>query len=374
MLPWLERLREDVPDLEPLDAHTHIGSNDPDGYRCSAEQLIDGLAHIDAAAFVFPMHEPEGYPAANDMVIAAAEASDGRLFAFCRLDPHGDALAEAERALGRGARGIKLHPRAEQFTLDHPRLEPVFALADERRLSVLVHAGRGIPALGRHAVESCARFPGMRIILAHAGISDLAWIWRDAPDHPNLFFDTSWWTPADLQALLALVPPGQVLMASDAPYGSPVFAAVMTTRHALQLGLDADQVRAVAGGQALRIVNGEDPLDLGPAVGGAGLSNDPLLERVYSFLLSAIGQAFNGVEPAETLALVRLACDVGEDAPQAAVCRWVLDLLDQRERYSPEGDGRPTRFAPGLHFIVAALGIVRTPDVPLPEFRAVPAG
>jgi len=148
----------------------------------------------------------------------------------------------------------------------------------------------------------------------------------------------------------------------------------MTTRHALQVGLDAEQVRAVAGGQALRIVNGEDPLDLGPAVGGASLTNDPLLERVYSFLLSAIGQAFNGVEPAETLALVRLACDVGDDAEQTGVCRWVLELLDQRERYSPEGDGRPTRFAPGLHFLVAALGIVRTPDVPLPEFHPLPAG
>ena len=121
-------------------------------------------------------------------------------------------------------------------------------------------------------------------------------------------------------------------------------------------------------------LNGEDPLELGPAIGGAKLSNDPLLERVYSFLLSAIGQAFNGVEPAETLALVRLACDVGEDASQAEVCHWVLELLDQRERYSPEGDGRPSHFAPGLHFLVAALGIVRTPDVPLPEFHRLPAG
>ena len=142
----------------------------------------------------------------------------------------------------------------------------------------------------------------------------------------------------------------------------------------MQVGLDAEQVRAVVGGQALRIVNGEEPLDLGPAVGGARLSNDPLLERVYSFLLSAVGQAFNGVEPAETLALVRLACDVGEDAPQAEVCRWVVELLDQRANYSPEGDGRPTRFAPGLHFFVAALGVVRTPDVPLPEFHALSAG
>ena len=374
MVPWFQLLQGEVGGLEPLDAHTHIGSNDPDGYRCTREQLVGSLERIDAQAFVFPMHEPEGYSAANDMVIEEAGATDGRLFPFCRLDPHGDAIGEAERSLGRGARGIKLHPRAEEFALDHPNLAPVFALADERRLPVLVHAGRGIPALGRHAVEATGKHPGMRLILAHAGISDLAWIWREAPDHPNLFFDTSWWSPADIQALLALVPPGQVLMASDAPYGSPVFASAMTTRHALQVGLDAGQVRGVAGVQALRIVNGEDPLDLGPAPGGERLSNDPLLERVYSFLLSAIGQAFNGVEPAETLALVRLACDVGDDSPQTPVCRWIVELLDTRDSYSPEGDGRPTRFAPGLHFLVAALGIVRTPDVPLPEFRPLAAG
>jgi hypothetical protein len=375
MLPWFERLSDSVPGLEPLDAHTHIGYNDPDGFQCSREQLVGALERIDARAFVFPMHEPDGYRAANDMVIDEAAESDGRLFPFCRLDPHSeDPLAEAERALDRGARGIKLHPRAERFALDHAGLEPVFAVADERRLPVLVHAGRGIPALGRDALEVTGRHPGLRLILAHAGISDLSWIWREAPDHPNLFFDTSWWSPADVQALIALVPPGQILMASDAPYGSPAWAAVMTTRNALQLGLDADQARAIAGGQALRIVGGDEPLDLGPPPGGDRLPHDPLLDRVYSFLLSAIGQAFNGVEPAETIALVRLACDVGDEASQAPVCEWVLDLLDQRERYSPAGDGRPTRFAPGMHFFIGALGIVRTPDVPLPEFRGVSAG
>lgn len=367
LLPWLERLREDVPGLEPLDAHTHIGSNDPDGYKCSREQLTEALERIDARAFVFPMHEPEGYSAANDMIIEEAEGTDGRLFPFCRLDPADEALAEAERSLGRGARGIKLHPRAEQFTLDNTALEPVFALASERRLPVLVHAGRGIPALGRNAVEACERHPGMRLILAHAGISDLAWIWRVSEEHPNLFFDTSWWSPADVQALFALVPPGRILMASDAPYGSPAWATVMAGRNALQAGLDADGTRSVVGGQALRLVNGEEPLDLGPAPGVEGMSRDPLLDRVHSFLMSALGQMFQGVEPTETLALVRLACDVGAGAPQEPICRCVLDLLEERERYSAEGDGRPTRFAPGLHLMIGALGIVRTPDVPLPD-------
>ena len=39
------------------------------------------------------------------------------------MNPHADdPVAEAERCLARGARGIKLHPRAEHFTLDHPEV------------------------------------------------------------------------------------------------------------------------------------------------------------------------------------------------------------------------------------------------------------
>jgi len=50
----------------------------------------------------------------------------------------------------------------------------------------MVHAGRGIPALGRDAVALARRHPGARIVLAHAGISDLSWIWAEARGLPNL--------------------------------------------------------------------------------------------------------------------------------------------------------------------------------------------
>jgi uncharacterized protein len=367
LLPWLQRLRDEVGELDYFDAHTHIGRDDPDGFTCSPEELLDALELAQARAVVFPMHEPRGYPAPNDRVIAVAEASEGRLVPFCRLDPEADPLAEAERALARGARGIKLHPRAERFTLDHPALDPVFALADERRLTVLCHAGRGIPALGRHALERCARFTGMHLILAHAGICDLAWIWRAAPDHPNLFFDTAWWAAADLLALFALVPPGQILFGSDAPYGTPVFGATMATRYALQAGLAAEQLRSVAGGQLERLLAGEEPLDVGPPLGAGSLPHDPLLDRVYSCLVTAIGQMFNGLPAEESLALATLACEVGEDVPQARVCSSILSLLEERRRYrQPGDDGRPARFAPGIHLVVAAAGVARTPDVPLP--------
>jgi uncharacterized protein len=366
LLPWLDRMREEVPDLYLLDAHTHIGSNDPDEYRCTREELVERLERIDAQAIVFPMHEPNGYPPANDMVIAESEASGGRLFPFCRLDPAERPLEEARRALDAGARGIKLHPRAEGFTLHHPELQPVFELAHERRLPVLCHAGRGIPALGRHSIETCSRYPGLRLILAHAGISDLSWIWREAADHPNLFFDTAWWSPSDVQALFALVRPGQILMASDAPYATPAWGATMALRHGLQVGLSPDNLRELVGGQARRLLEGEEPLDLGPPAGIESLSRDPLLERVYSFLISAIGQMFNGVDPQEALALARLACDVGSDAPHGPVYESIVSVLDARAAYDSSGDGRPRRFAPGVHLIVFAAALARTPDVALP--------
>jgi predicted TIM-barrel fold metal-dependent hydrolase len=364
ILPWLSRVREEVPGLEPLDAHTHLGSNDPDGYRCSASELTGALERIGGKAITFPMHEPDGYAPANDMVVEQAVAAGGRLFPFCRVNPHDRPLAEAERSLERGVLGIKLHPRAEQFTLDHPELVPVFALADAERLPVLCHAGRGIPALGRHAVDACRRHPGMRLILAHAGICDLAWIWRAAEELPNLFFDTAWWTPTDLQALLALVPPGQILMASDAPYTPPAFGAAMALRHSLQVGLEADQIRAILGGQAERLLAREDPLDLGPAPGPQGISSDPLLDRVHSYLLSAIGQMVRGLDATEILALAALACEVGDDAPQAPVCRAILSMLELQASYRRDGSD-PPRFAPGTYLIVFAASLARTPDVPL---------
>ena len=353
----------ELPHLGLFDAHSHIGANDPDGFSSRVADLTASLEAIGARAAVFPMHEPAGYPDANDRVLAAAEESGGRLVAFCRLDPHDAPVAEAERCVKAGARGIKLHPRAERFRVTDDSAEPIFAFAHERRLPVVVHAGRGIPALGRQALELSDRYPGARIILAHAGVSDLGWIWRYAPDHPNLFFDTAWWSVADLLALFALVPPGQILWASDAPYGTPLQAAVMTVRCALQAGLSNQQLADVMGGQIERLVAGADAVDIGPAPGTGHLSCDVLLERVAAFLAVALNRLLHGEDAEEPLALARLACEVGEDAPQAAACRSVLALLDRRARVQAS----ETPQAPGAHLVVIAAAITRTADVALPD-------
>lgn len=364
--PWLDPLLAGLADLTPLDVHTHIGSNDPDGYRSAPDELMATLGRVAARAFVFPMHEPAGYPPANDAVLAAAASSGDRLVPFCRVDPAARPVQEAERCLDAGARGIKLHPRAEGFELSEPAAADVIELAGDRRVPVLIHAGRGIPALGRDALGLCSRFPNARLILAHAGISDLSWLWRHAANHPNLLFDTAWWNPADLLALFALVPPGQIVFGSDAPYGTTLQAAVLTLRCAYEVGLSSEQARGVMGEQAQRLAAGKDVHDLGRPPGQEGISADVLLERVFAFLSIAANRLLHGESADQELALARLACEVGDAAPQARTCRSVLALLDRRERLLASGSGAGGRRAPGTHLVVIAAGVAKTPSVALP--------
>jgi predicted TIM-barrel fold metal-dependent hydrolase len=369
--PWYDALVESLPRYRPFDAHTHTGSNDPDMFKLSVERLTEALDEIGARAAVFTMHEPDGYPAANDRVLTEAADSNGQLIAFCRLDPHADnPAAEAERCLDAGARGIKLHPRAEKFRLEEPETEPIFAVADERQVPVLVHAGRGIPALGRDALDLAERFPGARIILAHAAVCDLAWIWREAASHPNLFFDTAWWAPNDLLALFALVPPGQILWGSDAPYGTPLQSTILTLRSALQVGIAPEAIPFIGGEQMRRLVDGEEPVDLGPPPGQDRIHVDVLLERVSSYLQTAVGRMMLREEAEQYLALTRLACEVGDDAPEAPVCRSVLALLDRYEEYvnerPPEVASEGERRFPGTHLVVTAATVALTPNVVLP--------
>jgi predicted TIM-barrel fold metal-dependent hydrolase len=80
-------------------------------------------------------------------VLELARTSHGYVTALARVDPADDPLGEAVRCLDAGAAGIKLHPLGEGFALDDRRLDDLFALADERRLPIMIHAGKGVPEM-----------------------------------------------------------------------------------------------------------------------------------------------------------------------------------------------------------------------------------
>jgi hypothetical protein len=365
--PWFSCLQDRLGATRLFDCHTHLGCADPDGSCLDVDELLGALAPVDGRAVIFPLAEPDGYRSANDRMLAAAQTAEGKLVAFCRVDPHdGNAVREVERTVARGAAGIKLHPRAERFRLGDPAVRRILAVADERRLPIIVHAGRGIPSLGRDALELARAYPRAPLILAHAAIADLAWIWREAAGQRNLFFDTAWWNTADQLALFALVSPGQILFASDTPYGRTIAAASVVLRAALAAGLSPEQIAMVAGGQLERLLAGAEPLDLGPAPTAPVPGPGPLLERVHTLLVAAAARLTAGYPADEYLELARLACQLPAGHAGAAAAASVRDLLDRHAAYLATDPPRRGPRVPGIHLIFVAAAIARTPDLPLP--------
>lgn len=371
-----------------FDAHTHIGQHDPDGVTCTVEELLGGLDRAGhTRALVFPTHEPAGYGPANAAVRADCARAPDRLRTLVRVDPnHGDAVAEARRGLQEGAAGIKLHPRSDAFGLPHPvvdELAAVLAARDGGRGGILLfHAGRGIPALGPATVAIAERHPNVRLILAHTGVSDLGLVADAAARLPNLCFDTAWWQLDDMLQMYGTIPPGQIHYASDMPYGGGVFASFAMVRCALQAGLPPATIAAIAGGQLQRVLDGEPPLDLGPAPGDHILRDDrPLVARLasrraISYLGIATLGSFQGGPVDEPLSLARLACRTTVDDPVLALADELAARAQERIAAAPTGSGsRPPAsdvfhflpgHSPGIAALLAAGIVAGTPAAGVP--------
>jgi uncharacterized protein len=293
---WDERLRADLlPDLEIFDAHTHLGT-DIDGMVGRYEQLIGGLDRYGISrAFMFCLDEPDrhpGFQAGNDRTLEFAARSEGRLIPFVRLALDECPIEEARRCLDLGARGIKLHPRAQKFLLNDERLAPVFELAAERGIPILIHAGRGLPPIAEGLERMVDAHPGAQLILAHAGIADLANLAYRFSGKRGVFFDTSVWSAIDLLGLLRLVPPEQVVYASDYPYGGQPGSLLLSARVARVSGFDDAQVRAVFAGNANRIANGEEPLEPSQPQGSEILEQPLAQARIHQYVSMAMPLLF----------------------------------------------------------------------------------
>ena len=308
-----EVVRAELPDgVEIFDAHVHLGT-DIDGMTGDLEGLlqIQERAGI-TRSFMFCLDEPDRHPgfrAPNDRTLDFAARSDGALVPFVRLDLSESPIDEATRCLDLGARGIKLHPRAQKFLLDDDRLAPVFELAAERKVPILIHGGRGLPPIA----DALARLMDAyepQLIIAHAGIADLAALARHFSGRPGVFFDTSVWSPLDILDLFRLVAPEQVLYASDYPYGRQPASLLLSIRTARMAGLDDGQLRAMLGGSATRIANAEEALPLTAPCGPAEITTPITFARIHQYLSMATPLLW--MRQADTIGVLGLAlnaCD-----------------------------------------------------------------
>jgi predicted TIM-barrel fold metal-dependent hydrolase len=310
-----EELRKQLPtEAEIFDAHVHLG-NDIDGQRGVYEELerINEAAGI-SRCFMFCMDEPDRHPAfraPNDRTLEYAKRSEGRLIPFVRLDLTESPIEEAERCLDLGARGIKLHPRAQRFMLNDERLAPVFAVADERRVPILIHGGRGLPPIADHLARLVDQYPNVQLIIAHAGIADLAGLAGRFGGKAGVFFDTSVWSPVDLLSFFHLVSPEQVLYASDYPYGREPSSLLNAIRTAKVAGFDEGQLRGMLAGNANRIAKGESPLKPSPPTGDGTFKQPMPLARIHSYLSMATPLLW--MNQADSIGIIGLALNAADE-------------------------------------------------------------
>jgi uncharacterized protein len=313
-----ERLRPS--DGEVIDAHTHLGL-DEDGRSLDLGTLLKLLDRAGARrACVFALHDPERKPSyrlPNDRVLEWAEQSEGRLIPFCRLDPAEAPLAEAQRALGKGARGIKLHPRAQAFAFEAPEMDAIFGLAEEARVPILVHAGRGMPPIADGLADVALRHPAAVLILAHGAICDQGLLTTRLAEHPNVLYDSSCFFALDVIALLARVSIERIVFASDPPYGQPSSGLYMALRVATQAGLDERATQRLIGETMADLIDGRGlPAPSAPRGSGRILMSTRLA-RVYGYG-SLTGPALFAGAREQALGMLDLAIAVCRDPDPGA--------------------------------------------------------
>src|SRR4051794_23226540 len=311
---WDDELRRELPDSPIFDAHVHLG-HDVDGMVGVYEDLERIQARYGIQrAFMFCLDEIDrepGFRAGNDRTLEFAERSDSRLTPFVRLDLTSEPITEAKRCIARGARGIKLHPRAQRFMLNDDRLAPVFELAAAERVPILIHGGRGLPPIADDLARLVDAYPDAQLIIAHAGIADLSALAGHLAGKPGVFWDTSVWSAIDLLDFYRQVPAEQILYASDYPYGQQPSSLLLSIRTARIAGFDDERLKEMLWGNADRIARGEPPLEPSAPVGSPTLTQPMQLARIHQYLSMATPLLWT--RQADTVGVLGLALNATAD-------------------------------------------------------------
>ena len=248
--------------MRAIDFHVHLpteewieGSMGP--YRESAEryfrakvelksmqQLADEFAALDIVGVLLGW-DAETFtgrpPLSNDDVAATAARYPDRFVAFAGIDPHKPGAAEElSRSVKQlGMKGGKFHPSMQNFDPSDERFFELWGAAEELGAVCIFHTGTsgigaGTPGgqgiridLARPILLDpvAARFPNLKIVMAHFG-----WPWHTeaiamALHKTNVYLDISGWAPRYIPGEVVKEMGGrlskQFLWGSDYPFLHP---------------------------------------------------------------------------------------------------------------------------------------------------------
>lgn len=208
-----------------IDSHNHLGGPDKgDGRSQSAEELISKMdsAGIDKAV-IFPFNNPDeqgSFAAANWVIAKAVNKFPDRFIGFARVDPNYEqAIAEIELAVSElGLKGLKLHPRAQNFHLNDDCLIAVMDKVVELQLPVIFDSGSS-NARWPDITELAGRYPEYPLVMAHMhgeGFMEAAF------EQINIFLGTTdIKDTSGIERAVNMLGAERIISGSDSPYIDP---------------------------------------------------------------------------------------------------------------------------------------------------------
>jgi predicted TIM-barrel fold metal-dependent hydrolase len=187
-----------------------------------------------------------------------------RLIPFCDVNPHqfnnlGEELRRKVEL--EGFRGLKLYPTYQHYYLNEPRMYPLYQVAEELGIPVLIHTGSSVFKGARlkfgdplHLDDVAADFPRLNLVMAHSGRG----FWYDKAFflsrlHANVYMELSGLPPSKLLTYFPELARNmdKVIYGSDWP-GMPWIRRNMDAIS--HLPLPAEGMEDVLGGNAAKLL------------------------------------------------------------------------------------------------------------------------
>lgn len=201
----------------------------------------------------------------NRVIEGVVAAYPGRFVGVAYIGPHDRkaALAEIDRAMKAGFRGIVMEPGLAQppWHMDDARLYPIYEQLESRDVPLVFmaggNAGPDVSFTAPEHVDRVARdFPGLRIVLAHGG-----WPWASEILHvcyrrPNILLSPDMYLFGGMPGALDYINAANGFMADRFVFGSayPVLPVPAAVRAFLRLPIKEEVADRILYANAARLL------------------------------------------------------------------------------------------------------------------------
>lgn len=269
-----------IPPMSIIDFHTHAF---PDAIAARAIQTLEAeieglnirarldgraeslLASMDRAgidrAVVCPIAtRPKQFEGILEWTLSLPA---DRLIGLGSVHPDADDVAgQVRKTADAGRIGLKLHPMYQDFFVDDPKLDPLYAAAADAGLFIVLHSGYDIAFGDNHQADpsriaaALDRHPDLTLVATHLG-GWRAWdAVREFLVDRTVWIETSfsleWMPPADAVALIRTLGVERILFGTDSPWADQS----EEIRRVRDLDLTDAERDAIFGGNAERFLAG----------------------------------------------------------------------------------------------------------------------